>query len=356
MKKLFTCFIIVCAQTAFSIEECKDLFYPEARVLTQAQLVEALLDKQIPFYFIEDGQNTLPVILANKDTIDKILPLLKQSIGLQIMSKQGWPHDHGSFRFSSYLVDAFLPGQRQVGEIHQTGLSWKTAKDSAIFLEKIADIICENCFLVSALELEKVDYYQRVLRAAIFRIPFLMGDQQIYTRQSNVLHECGGHCFEYSHSLNLKNIVSALGSRLDQVDPQSALRNEKDHLISSYLSEVRQLYIEQNYEKEDQLSDALLTHPQLQDKIDQIFSEQWSFQNRILFLRWLVGRDAALQMDAVIQALGYSGKGTKPFSVSKSQRASALIIWDSNARSEDFLSGKYNGRGQTFKIPSGRAP
>jgi hypothetical protein len=350
---LLTATAVFIGSMAQAQETCETIFKAVDPIATNRDFVLQMLQKaNAAYYNIHIQGRLVPVVLVNKSTVDRLLPLLEQTVGVQVMTKKGWPNDHGAFRFGNYLIDAFIPGQRQVGEINQTGLSWKTSKDSAVFLDKIADLIGEAAFVVSPDEMQKIDFYERVLRAAFYRVPFLMGDQTIYQRFPNVLQECGGYCFEFSHSLRLQNAAQALAHRLEVMDPKSAIRSAHQTDIQLFQNEVRSLLLSANLFDARMMSEELLNGPSVRRLTEKFVPVTWDEKQRTLFLEWLVSEQAVKGMSEFVNAVGFN-RGTDPLSNAHLPRANVIFVWDPNANEKSFLDATYSGRGQVFNIPAG---
>jgi hypothetical protein len=313
------------------LRSCLEIF-SETHHASEADLQISDVIQNSIHYMAQVNGREIPVILVNKETVGQLTPLLRHTIGFQVMTKAGWPNNHGSFRYGQNIIDAFIPGQRQVGETNETGLSWKTTEDSAVFLDKIADVIGEAVFAPSSEVLADVDFYQKVMKAALFRVPFSMGDQTVYTKFDNVLSECQGACFEFSHYRRRVQILQALQQRLDKLDPGSAIRKESSESISLLVLEIKKIFSDKAVAEIS--TQTLLTLPSV-IKLQSRFPETWTSEQKNLFIQWLVSYQAAEGIQNYFSQLSLDQ--LDPFSILANQNAIAYLVWDPVISPEQFL-------------------
>jgi hypothetical protein len=306
------------------------------------QTVQTFLAKnKIPAFLVPGNYGDIPVIFVNKTTEESLKPYINASIGTQIMLKAGWPNNHGGFRLQENIIDAYLPGKRQVGEIHSTGLSWKHFSDSLTFLSKIADAIVEISYLLSTEELEAVSYYQRVLRAALFRTRFSMGDQNFYTQFDNVL-QTSVQCFEYSMCTKLPMIIQELQSEINKIESDLPEDTRKQIMKwkPQFLERARHQILTADPYNSEALNQKTTTRGHAGEALREMTPAAMPERKRELYANYLVGLEATIQFSRVRETLGIRDQKNDSDARTSSRASAVLVYLPEDSRAEDFTNAR----------------
>lgn len=288
----------------------------------------------------------VPVILVNKKTAPKLKELFENSFGTQVALQKDWNNDHGLLRHGNYLIDLDSPGARGFGEIEETGLSWKNLSTYLPKKTAASSPVLEVSYLLTPNEKSVIDYYQKVRRAALFRVKFTFGGV-VNGDYPNMLKSGGEHCFIFCKADAVSAHVHEIRTRLTDLglkDPDEFLKNaeviKKINAIQEVLNEVRP----------EDLHHGILGSDGMLDLLTKFYPENIKTKAQKLdFLNWVVSYDSSRKYSTVLRDLGI----TRDYGIRDAinQRASAIFIYDEGADANSFNNATYTNFGKFVSWP-----
>ena len=304
----------------------------------------------VPAFVKRIGENSIPVILMNAQSEAALSAFTANSMGTELMAKAGWPNNHGSFRYGSNIIDAFIAGQRQVGEIHNTGLSWKNLHDTNLFFDKIADVMVEVAYYLSPEEMTVVDFYQRVRRAALYRVIFQMGDTSIYQKFDNVL-PTPVYCFQFSKCSNAQNEINELQQKIVALEQQFGPEFKPDpNLKAEFLQVARAQLLAVDSYAADALNETLINSSLAGELLAKMTPGSLAERQRQLYANYLVGHQAAVDFHNLRQALSISDDSTDGDQAHP--RVTALLVYLKGDHAQAFreATAQIGANGYNFNM------
>lgn len=302
----------------------------------------------IPVFIKQNDRGVeVPVILVNKKTAPKLSGLFENSFGTQVVLQANWNNDHGLLRTGKYIIDLDAPGARGYGEIEQTGLAWKDI-DTYLPLKKAGSYpVLEVTYLTTPNEKSVIDYYQKVRRAALFRVKFSFGGFQ-GPDYPNMLKGGGEHCFIFCKAGSVSSHVTEIRSRLVNLglnNPEEFLSNpdviKKLNTIQSVLNEVQP----------QQLHHDILNSDGMLELLNPYYPQQITTKaQKLEFLNWVVSYDSSKKYASVLRDLGVTGDYGIRDAIN--QRASAIFIYDEGADASTFTNATYSNNGKMISWPT----
>lgn len=289
----------------------------------------------------------IPVILLNAKTAPKLQKYLEYSFGTQVALQKDWNNDHGLLRAGEFIIDLDSPGARGYGEIEETGLAWKPLYG---YLERRAhgsSPTLEVSYLLTPNEKSVVDYYQKVRRAALFRVKFTFGghDGPDYP---NLLKNGGEHCFIFCKAQGVYSQTSEIKQRLIGVgiaDPDGLLKNAKAQLA---LEQVQNMI---NETGPKDLHSSMLSHPSTLALFKDFYPKTVKTDKQKLeILNWIISYDSTKKYGQVMNDLGISGDYGVGDAMNK--RASAIFVYDEGADAAAFKEANYTNEGKMVNWPT----
>lgn len=299
----------------------------------------------------------IPVILVNKRTVKKLAPMLDRSLGTMSQLQPGHGNDHGMMRVANKVMDIDSPGYRGYGELHQTGLAWKEVVGNSMRQSEDSPVRIEVNFLLTQPELKVAEYYQRIRRAAIFRVPFTFGGADIDMKKPNALESGGEHCFLFCKGSSVRQQVSAIEASMQKMgvaNPRAYMNTPK---MKEFLAEVQQQVLDWKvaFTKDDVTdtsfkNEAIANMTQgeggakLLEVYKDLFPAGMSAKDQVTLANWFIGHDASTQYQELMATLGITG-GTG-YSEMGNRRASFVLIYDYTNKAEAaFENGTYSTKG-----------
>ncbi len=289
----------------------------------------------------------VPVILLNATTGPKLKGLLDNSFGTQVALQKEWKNDHGLLRAGNYIIDLDSPGARGYGEIEETGLAWKDVQAYLPRRKFGSSPTLEVAYLLTPSEKSIIDYYQKVRRAAIFRVKFTFGgfDGPEYP---NLLKGGGEHCFifckaqaVYSHVSEIKSRLSALGVK----NPDAFITEPK---VKNALLKIQDAI---NQTDPNKLHSGLLNTNGILALLDDAYPDGiTSNQKKLEFINWLVSYDSSKKYGDTLNQLGVTGDYGVGDAINK--RASVIFVYDEGANAADFNNANYSNFGKFVNWPT----
>ncbi len=335
MNKLF----LVSGVLAFSLQtyagsQCTDLFRHENAV------VQLLNNSTVPVGEVNLGAKKIPVILANKESMEALKAVYRKSLGIAVTHQLGYNNDHGLLRLGDFFIDRDTPGARNRGEIHRTGITWASVSEYANYAyRKNSYNRVEVLFDLSPAEYNTAMIYQKMRRAAVVRPDFNFGGDNNPKNVNNRITEAGEICFSFSTGSNTSGQARGIENKIREmgIHDVGTLMNQPD--VQSYILGVKKLILESD-----------LSEGQLNPKITLKVVAPASIKNLNLgknqeaeLLNWVVGLKISHEYTELLRTLNISNSSS--FSNVNSPRASAVLVYDGNVSKRDFLSPQYKSEG-----------
>ncbi|MBY0413095.1 MAG: hypothetical protein K2Q18_02965 [Bdellovibrionales bacterium] len=301
----------------------------------------------IPVFLKQNNQGVeVPVILVNKNTAPKMAGFIENSFGTQVALQKDWNNDHGLLRAGNFIIDMDSPGARGYGEIEETGLAWKNV---FTYLPRRAQFggspTLEVVYLLTPEEKSIVDYYQRVRRAAIFRVKFTFGggEQADYP---NLLKGGGEHCFIFCKAQAVNSHTTEMKGRLSNLGIQNPDALLKEPSIKAAIDAIQKEF--NNFDP-DELNSKMLSNKNVYKLFEKAFPAGSKDAMKAEIVNWLVSYDASTRYKKILNDLGVSGYYGTEDAVSK--RASAIFVYDEGATAKQFKDATYSNDGKMVSWP-----
>ncbi len=303
----------------------------------------------IPVFIKQNASGEkIPFVLVNRESAPRLKSFIENSYGTDVALQPGYGNDHGLMRTGNFIIDVDAPGHRGYGELHKTGLAWKEFSSYTSRRTTDSGTMLEVSYLVTPEEKQIIDFYQRIRRAAIFRVKFAFKDFK--TEDHPFLLNSGGeHCFIFckaqavtSHLYELQGKLKAMG-----------LQNPDEFLARKDIQEKMNLFRDfiLGYDA-NQLVPELATHPKILDFFEGAYPLSINtVEKKAEFLRWLVSYEGSKNYNRVLKDLGV----TQDYGVgdARNKRVSAILVYDESANKENFNKGIYESKGAFTSWPSG---
>ncbi|MBC7430082.1 MAG: hypothetical protein H7336_15815 [Bacteriovorax sp.] len=301
----------------------------------------------IPVFLKQNSKGVdIPVILLNKTTGKKLQNFLENSFGTEVGLQPDYNNDHGLLRAGKYIIDLDSPGARGYGEIEETGLAWKNV-DSYLARRTVqSSPTLEVSYLLTPNEKSVIDYYQKVRRAALFRVKFTFGgfDGQEYP---NLLKNGGEHCFIFCKAQGVFLQASEIKSRLIGLgiaDPDGLLNDAKAKLA------IQQVQHIMNETGPDDLHSMMLSNKSMLALFKDFYPKTVKTdKDRLDILNWIISYDSTKKYYAVMKDLGVSGD--YGIGDAMNSRASVIFVYDEGADPAAFKNATYTNNGKMVSWP-----
>jgi len=367
MKTILLIIVITLSTNTYSngcLEFLRGVFKNEARVIklspdadefsdSRKYFADILRENNIPAFTKKDPQgNEIPYVLINRDSAKKLKSFIENSYGTQIVLQPNYNNDHGLLRIGANIVDVDLPGARGFGELHQTGIAWKNVDEYLKRRNSNSYKILEVTYLLTPEENKIIEYYQRVRRAAIFRVPFTFGGNRAQ-KVPFMLGSGGEHCFIFCKSTGVSSHINEIAGNLKEMgvsDPDAYIKQQ------DVAAALDSLAIKLNALPDSELSPDRIGDPATLEAFKKIFPDEvQSQEDKIAFIRWLVSYDSSSRYSQTLKNLGVTSDfGTTD---AQSKRATAVFIYDEGADPEAFSQGVYETNGKSYRWPqTGQSP
>ena len=316
---------------------------------------EQLNTAGVPMMVKQTGGGTTPVILVNSGSYKKLAELFQNSLGVWVQLQPDYRNDHGMLRVADKVIDVDSPGARGYGELHETGLSWKSVQPYMARQRDGAAVKIEVNYVLTKPEMAVAEFYQRIRRSAIFRVPFTFWGGRVDLTKPNSLQRGGEHCFVFCRGGSLSEQVSAIGTEIQKLNVPNVETYMGQERVKSFLNIVRQRVNDWpvGFDEGDVRGGAFENNalskmrgearPILEEFAD-IFPAGLPEGKKLEFANWVVSHDAATEYQTLLRNLrvgggmGFEGMGTP--------RATFVLIYDFAPGAEQaFRSGTYTTRG-----------
>jgi hypothetical protein len=327
--------LIFSANTSFAANKCVHLFAESVSVIPELQKL------QVPAGEISIYEKKIPVVLVNAKSVSELKDLYNQSLGIVVAHQKGYNNDHGLFRLGDFFIDRDSPGYRSRGEIHKTGISYAFVKDYVDYVHqhKNSPNRIEVLFKLSPLEFQTAVLYQKMRRAAILRPDFSFGADSNPKNINNRMQDCGEICFSFSTGSNARSQADSAVRQIEKTGLAkfSDVSNLKS--FKNFIHQAKEILWNANL-SDQQLNPAMFQNLKVPKKIAdlELNNEQ---QNELV--RWIIGEKLSSEYADLLDLLDIHN--SSDFSNVHSQRATAILVYDSNISPQQFLSAGYASEG-----------
>lgn len=316
----------------------------EEEVLAARQgLMAALKDRKVPAFVKHTRSGDVPVILMNGKTLKEMKPYVEQSLGTQVYMQPDWHNDHGGIRVLNHLIDVDAPGARGYGEIHQTGLAWKPI-DSYFGRGGGGSVIIEASYYLTPQEKNVADYYHRIRRAALYRVPFTFGGIEADMRLPNML-ESGEHCFVFCKASAVRSHVGEIEERIRQ----SGVKDVKEFFarkdVKDFQAKAKKLILDADVNR-GLAPEMLVKDKTVLAALEKIAPKEIQQSKAKLrdFGNLVAGYEATRDYGQLMRNLGVTGDSS--FGDINNARVTAVLIYDSGDPANAFLAATYETEGK----------
>lgn len=301
----------------------------------------------IPVFLKQNSHGEdVPVILLNSKTAPKLKKFLEYSFGTQVALQKDYNNDHGLLRAGEFIIDLDSPGARGYGEIEETGLAWKNIYSYLPHRHAGSSPTLEVSYLLTPNEKSVVDYYQKVRRAALFRVKFTFGGHA-GPDYPNLLKNGGEHCFIFCKAQGVYSQTSEIKSRLMAAgvkDPDTMLKTPKAQLA---IEQVQKMI---NNADPTQLHSTMLSDKKVLALFSDFYPEHIKTdKERLAILNWIISYDSTKKYGTVMTDLGISGDYGVGDAINT--RASVIFVYDEGADISAFNNATYTNNGKMVSWP-----
>lgn len=300
------------------------------------------------FYKQNNIGEEVPVILINSSNYKKMKNYIENSYGTEVVLQPGYNNDHGLLRTGNFIIDVDAPGYRGYGELHDTGIAWKNFDEYLMRRTTQSGTILEVSYLLTADEKLAVDFYQRVRRAAIFRVKFSFNGFK--TEDHPFLLENGAeHCFIFckaqavtTHINEIRGNLVKMGlSNPDEYLSKDEVKSALDYTKTKLMNTSPMV-----------LSPYVVETDEIVAMFAKIFPDTLKNKRQQLdFIKWIISYDSSKNYNQVLKNLGVSSDyGIGDF---RNKRVSAVLVYDEKAVADEFNKGNYTNKGAFTNWPMG---
>ncbi|MBL7689712.1 MAG: hypothetical protein JNJ49_16870 [Bdellovibrionaceae bacterium] len=318
-----------------SAQVCEDLFTKIDSSRTRPEITLLARQKNVPNVILQTQNGPIPVLQFNDRTAPALREILGKSLGTLVQLQPGWRNDHGMLRVFDKVIDVDTPGARGFGELHTTGLAWKTLDTWLPRRRGSENTVIEVGYLLSPMDQVTVRYYQTVRRAAIIRVPFTFGGGGAQIASPTRLND-GENCFSFARG-------SSLSGHIRQMESELRTRTGKSFQELKAVPEVAQFLAKARGEIAALSPDSV----KLNDRVALEWQEARALIGKLggdaTLLNWLIGMDATTSYNELFRHLEISGESS--FSDMNHRQASFVLVYDDIASKEQFEARDFKRSG-----------
>ena len=338
--------------------QCHELF-PKFEITTVAEqsseiVRQTILDfllknRNIPAFIKKTRNGEVPVILINSQTLPLLKPLIEHSSGFMFAQQIGYRNDHGLMRAGNYIIDADTPGARGYGELHQTGLAWKFLDNYLPRRNTGSYVMIETGYLLSKEDQLTIESYQRIRRAAIFRIPFTFGGKKTKSAL-NTIENSGENCFGFCKAATLGKDITEITLRLTELGIQDVPALLGSPLIQKYLKIASDIILTANTDDPKSLNWGMVNGPMAIDMLNPLLPTNLTTEQKGILINWIVALDASKKYSELKAKNNISNDGG--FQDLQNGKTSFILIYDSMDKKDQFDSATYSSKGVFYSWDS----
>ena len=321
--------------TADQVHE--ELAAPE---LVREEILRTAIEKKVPVFIKKTAHGQVPVVLLNSQTVPELRPFIDDSIGIFHVMQPEAGNDHGGVRLGRKLIDVDTPGRRTFGEIHDTGISWRPLESYLDLRKPTSDVMVEIVFRLNPAEKRVAEYYQRVRRAAIFRVKFNFGTTRTVSSAENMLVNGAEHCFIFSRGAALDIHIQEMENRLRSMGVKNVEALMNHPLILRHLEMVQRRMLNTLPDQPATFNASLMMSK----------SESMALQSAMppgvrvdQAMTWIVALDATRKYRVLLRDLGITT--ALSWQDMENPRAVAVLIYDDPSKADVFNRGHYETPG-----------
>ncbi len=300
------------------------------------------------FYKQNQSGEDIPFILVNRESSKKLTNFIDNSYGTDVVLQPNHGNDHGLMRTGNFIIDVDAPGYRGYNELHKTGLAWKDFSSYISRRQQNSGIILEVSYLVTPEEKRVIDFYQRIRRAAIFRVKFSFKDFKTEDHPF-LLNNGGEHCFIFCKAQAVTSHNNELRAKLNTLGLKDIDAFFMDPEVIKRIDEIKNIVLSTDPAR---LGPELLNDEKILKSFNQFYPpEIQTAEQKFEFLRWAISYEGSGNYNRVLKDLGVSSDyGINDI---KNKRVSAILVYDENVTPENFNNAKYTAKGAFTPWPLG---
>jgi hypothetical protein len=315
-----------------------------APVEARQALIDHLKKKKIPAYLKTTAYGDIPVILVNSTTAPQIAEFINHSIGTQATLQPSHSNDHGQFRLENFVIDLDDPGKRGFGEINSSGLAWKPLGSYLAIRDRDpnTNVIMEVAYALRPEELQEAEYYQRMRRAAIIRVPFVLDTVRSDLTLPNTVIANGSseNCFVFCKGMAINNQVNTINDQLHKLGLADVNKFYLDPRTQAFLKQTKEKLLAADPNDQNVLNNRI--GDSALNMIAPYFSSVSESTLRNI-ANWTIGLDASIRYRTMLNGLRV-GTDVKAEDINN-PRATALLIYDYQAEAPHFNNASYFAQG-----------
>ena len=300
--------------------------------------------------FVKQNQmgEEIPIVLVNRESAKKMGGFVNNSYGTEVALQPGYGNDHGLMRMGNAIIDLDAPGYRGYGEIQKTGLAWKEFNSYMERRKPGHGVTLEVAYLLTPDERKTIDLYQRIRRAAIFRVKFSFKDFK--TEDQPFLLKGGGeHCFIFCKAQAVTSHISELQGYLQQMGVTNVEEYMNKAEVQTALKNLQEIVLNTH---PDKLSPEIIGTKEALAHFKGLYpKEVVSDEQKAVFLRWVMSYDGSKNYNRVLKDLGVTsdyGLGD-----ARNSRVSAVLVYDEDVNPQQFNQAVYKSEGAFTSWPTG---
>jgi hypothetical protein len=287
-----------------------------------------------------ETSSQVPILLLNKETVKAMLPLLQNSIGIQVALQPNWKNDHGLLRVGTSIIDMDTPGARSFGELYETGLAWKDVQEYTARKNNNAYKVIEVVYTLTPQEQQTASVYQRVRRAALYRVPFTFGGGKANNNYPNMVPHGGENCFSFCRGTSLSSQISYMQAEVQKLTGRSYEELKTIEPVLQFLNQaIQKIANVRDVNSKDELNNSMLMNLKETKATLDLLAPEKPEQEKQVLLNWIVSLETSLRYANLLRNLGVGGGNG--WEGSTNTRATAILVHDVTASREQFVDPNY---------------
>lgn len=320
----------------------------ESLMRNHVHIADWLRGNDVEGGWLKHNGQKVPILFVRHDTNEEISDFFSNSVSVVHQCQPLHTFDHGLIRVGETLMDCDTPGKRYFGEINQTGIA---AYDVIENLRRKLDVVetrVEYVLFPKKEHFDAMNFYHRVRRAAILRIPNTF-DQDRVNCGPNLLREANSeHCFIFSKSQTVMTASQHILQRIDALAPgvitsplaQAFIAKTKAYILRMKI-DLKQPHIAGGYLNPGLILQKNTAGISFLDELRPALPTHLSEDQQLELGNWLIAYEAVRGYRDYIETLPHSSSGLE-----LGNHFDAIIIHDNQA--SNLSSGRYTSKGRTL--------
>ncbi len=298
----------------------------------------------VPVFLKTTRAGDVPVVLVNHETAPQLWWFFESSLGTQVQFQVTHTNDHGLVRVADQIIDVDTPGSRGFGEVNATGIAWKPLKTYLPRRHANSYPIVEVAYALTPAEKRAAQYYQRVRRAAIVRVPFTFGGNRSDLKLPNMLDKTSEHCFVFCKASGLRQQIAQIKAEIEAYGIADAEQFLELPEVQKYLANAQSKIMAADATNPADLMPTVATRSKDLKILKPVLPAALrKSAGRNVFANWLIGLDATSRYYRLMQTLAVSGdSGAADMN---NPRVTAILIYDTIDYAQAFANGTYSKKG-----------